>query len=132
MTASTYQTKRLRPLMLIIPALLILIYGMLSYLAFFDQSFFYESMEIPTPEHEFLLWSWGGKNTAVLVGLIIATATRLRVVLVTLLTMLLVMQMGDVNAGAQSGTNVFITWIAFGLTVAELALLAWDRRRDTA
>ena len=73
-----------------------------------------------------------GKNTTVLVGLIIATVTRLRVVLVTLLTMLLVMQMGDVNAGAQSGTNVFITWIAFGLTVAELALLAWDRQRDTA
>ena len=97
-----YQTKRLSPPLLIIPGLLILIYAMLSYLAFFDQSFFYESMEIPTPDHEFLLWSWGGKNTAVLLTLVIAAASRLRVLLVTVLVALVAMQIGDVNAGAQS------------------------------
>ncbi len=128
-TGSTVGVARLGLPLLAIPILLILIYGMLSYLAFADQSFFYESMDIPTPANEFLLWSWGGKNTAMLTVLIIATVTRLRVVMVTALAMLVVGQMGDVNAGAQSGTNVFITWIAFGLVVVQAALLWFDHRR---
>lgn len=109
--------------------LLIAIYTMLSYLGFADQTFFYESMEIPVPSNEFLLYSWAGKNTAVLLGLIIATLSRLRILVLTVIAMLFTMQMGDVNAGAQSGVNVFITWIAFALTAAQLGLVLVDARR---
>ncbi len=113
----------------ILPSLLLIaIYAMLSVLSLGNQSFFYESMEIPTPTNEFLLWSWGGKNTAILVGLVIATVTRFRTLVLTAMAMLLVMQMGDVNAGAQSGTNVFVTWIAFALTLLQLALVGRDSR----
>ena len=125
-----YTTKRLGLPLLIIPGLLILIYGMLTYLAFADQALFYESMDIPTPENEFLLWSWGGKNTAMLTILLVGVVTRLRVLVVAGLLMLIVGQLGDINAGAQSGTNVFITWIALGLVVVEATLLLWDGRRS--
>ena len=128
---SVYTTKRLGWPLLVIPGLLILIYGMLSYLALADQTFFYDSMDIPTPEHEFLLWSWGGKNSAMLAVLVIATVTRLRVLVLTALAMLLVGQLGDINAGAQSGTNVFVTWIAFGLVVVESVLLWRDRQNES-
>lgn len=130
--SDTVTARRLGWPLLAIPVLLILIYGMLSVISLGDQTFFYESMDIPVPDNEFLLWSWGGKNTAMLVVLIAGVATRLRAVVLTGLVMLLVGQAGDINAGAQSGTNVFITWIAFGLVVAQLALLAWDRWGRTA
>lgn len=111
-------------------ALLIVIYAMLSYYALADQTFFYESMEIPVPANEFLIWSWGGKNTAVLLGLAIGFVTRFRISMLTAIAMLFTMQAGDVNAGAQSGTNVFVTWIAFGLTVLQLALIVWHARME--
>ncbi len=126
---TTIEVRRLGLPFLIIPALLVLIYGMLSFISLSDQSFFYESMDIPVPEHEFLLWSWGGKNTAMLVVLLAGLVTRLRVVVLVGLVMLLVGQAGDINAGAQSGTNVFVTWIAFGLVLAQLALLGFDEWR---
>lgn len=126
---STIAVRRLGWPLLVIPGLLVLIYGMLSVISLFDQTTFYESMDIPIPEHEFLLWSWGGKNTAMITVLVAGLVTRLRVVVMISLAMLLVGQLGDINAGAQSGTNVFITWIAFGLVVAESALLVWDHRR---
>ena len=110
-------------------ALLIAIYSMLSYIGFVDQAFFYDSMEIPVPSNEFLLYSWAGKNTAVLLGLVIATATRLRILVLTSIAMLVTMQMGDVNAGAQSGVNVFVTWIAFALTMVQLGLVVRNARR---
>lgn len=128
--SSTIAVRRLGWPLLVIPGLLILIYGMLSVISLFDQTSFYESMDIPVPEHEFLLWSWGGKNTAMLTVLVAGVLTRLRVVVIISLAMLLVGQLGDINAGAQSGTNVFITWIAFGLVVAQSALLVWDHRRS--
>ena len=109
--------------------LLIVIYAMLSFIGFFDQASFYDSMDIPVPSNEFLLYSWAGKNTAVLVGLVVATLTRLRVLVLTAIAMLFTMQMGDVNAGAQSGVNVFVTWIAFALTVAQLAIVLIGARR---
>lgn len=128
----THTTPKLSWGVLTPSALLIVIYTMLSYLAFFDQDSFYESMDIPTPEHEFLLWSWGGKNTAVLVGLVLAVVSRLRFAMLGVIAMLVTMQFGDVNAGAQSGTNVFVTWIAFALTMVQLSLIAWDHRRRGA
>ncbi|MEM7337337.1 MAG: hypothetical protein AAF467_01750 [Actinomycetota bacterium] len=124
-------TTRVLPWPILAPAVpLIAIYTMLSYLAFGNQSFFYDSMDIPTPANEFLLWSWGGKNTAVLLGLVIATLTRFRFAMLASIAMLVLMQMGDVNAGAQSGTNVFVTWIAFGITMVQLALITLDWRRN--
>ncbi len=116
--------RRLPLTHLILPGLLVLIYGMLSYLAFFDQEFFYDSMEIPVPSNEFLLWSWGGKNSAMLVALLAAVLTRRSLLMVVAMAVLVTGQMGDVNAGAQSGVNVFITWIAFGLVVAQMTLMA--------
>ena len=107
------------------------IYGMLSFIAFFDQTSFFESMDIPIPANEFMIWSWAGKNTALLLVMSVAFITRQRPLVVTSIAMLLVMQAGDVNAGAQSGTNVFITWIAFALTVLLTALVARDWREDT-
>lgn len=129
-TSDVHVTKRLSWPMVAIPGVLVLIYGMLSFISLGDQSFFYESMEIPTPEHEFLLWSWGGKNTAMLAVIAAGFLSRLRLVVGLSLGMLLVGQLGDINAGAQSGTNVFITWIAFGLVVAQIALMELDRRRN--
>ena len=129
-TRSTYTTKRLSWQFAVIPAALVLIYTMLSYISLADQDFFYESMEINVPDNEFLLWSWGGKNTAMLTVLATATITRLRVLLVTALAVLVVGQIGDINAGAQSGTNVFITWIAVTLVAIEAAFLAYDWRTN--
>ncbi|MEM9562838.1 MAG: hypothetical protein AAGA93_09490 [Actinomycetota bacterium] len=128
----TYVSKRLAWPFLIIPALLVAIYGMLSYISLADQSTFFSSMDIPEPSNEFLIWSWGGKNSAMVAVLLAGVITRVRLVVVISLIMLLVGQMGDVNAGAQSGTNVFVTWIAFGLVVAQGALLLWDRSREQA
>ena len=116
--------RRLPVTHLVIPGLLVLIHGMLSYLAFVDQDFFYDSMEIPVPSNEFLLWSWGGKNTAMLVALLAGVLTRRSLLMVVAMAVLVTGQMGDVNAGAQSGVNVFITWIAFGLVVAQTTLMA--------
>ena len=129
-SGSDHTTRRLPLPMVVIPGLLVLIYGMLSYISLSDQSFFYESMEIPVPANEFLLWSWGGKNSAMLFVLIAGVVTRLRLVVVLSLGMLLVGQLGDINAGAQSGVNVFVTWIAFALVCAQIALLVWDRQRN--
>ncbi|MEM9520481.1 MAG: hypothetical protein AAGA37_14265 [Actinomycetota bacterium] len=109
--------------------LLIAIYAMLSVIGFFDHDAFYDSMNIPVPSNEFLLYSWAGKNTAVLLGLIIAVASRVRILLLSALAMLFTMQMGDVNAGAQSDVNVFVTWIAFALTLTQLGLVVLDNRR---
>ncbi len=127
-----YVSKRLGWPFLIIPVLLVAIYSMLSYISLADQSTFFSSMDIPEPSNEFLIWSWGGKNSAMVAVLLAGVLTRVRLVVVISLVMLLVGQMGDVNAGAQSGTNVFVTWIAFGLVVAQAGLLLWDRSRERA
>ena len=123
-------TKRYGWRFVVIPGLLVLIYGMLSFISLGDQDFFYESMEINVPDNEFLLWSWGGKNTAMLTVLLVATVTRLRVLLVTAMSVLFVGQMGDVNAGAQSGVNVFVTWIAFSLVVIQSVWMFFDWRAE--
>ncbi|MEM7284725.1 MAG: hypothetical protein AAF480_00100 [Actinomycetota bacterium] len=127
---ASHTTPRL-PVSVIAPGyLLMAIYAMLSFIALFDQTSFFESMDIPIPANEFMIWSWAGKNTALLVVMSVAFVTRLRFLVVTTIAMLLVMQAGDVNAGAQSGTNVFVTWIAFALTALLAALVAWDWRRS--
>lgn len=130
--SGTYQTKRLGWPLVVIPVLLVAIYSMLSYISLGDQAFFYESMEINVPDNEFLLWSWGGKNTAMLTVLTVAVLTRLRVLVVTALAVLFVGQLGDINAGAQSGVNVFVTWIALSLVVVQSIVLLVDWRRDRA
>ncbi|MEM9038102.1 MAG: hypothetical protein AAGA99_13490 [Actinomycetota bacterium] len=124
----THTTPKL-PWVVVAPGFVLMaIYAMLSFISLGDQSSFYDSMDIPVPENEFLIWSWGGKNTAVLVGLSIAVISRLRFSMLTAIAMLFVMQLGDVNAGAQSGTNVFITWIAVAITVFQLALIVRHAR----
>ena len=129
-TSSTYTTKRLGWRFAVIPAALVAIYTMLSYISLADQDFFYESMDINVPDNEFLLWSWGGKNSAMLTVLAAATITRLRILVVTALAVLVVGQLGDINAGAQSGTNVFVTWIALTLVAIQAALLTYDWRKN--
>ena len=113
---------------LIAPVFLILIYAMLSYLAFFDQTFFFESMDMPSPNHDFLIWSWGGKNTALLVALILGTLSRDAKTMYILLVALLVMQVGDINAGLRTNVNVFITYIAMGFVLLEFIALGLGRR----
>ncbi|MEM9890305.1 MAG: hypothetical protein AAF962_05535 [Actinomycetota bacterium] len=132
MNGTTVSVRRLGLPLVVVPGLLVLVYGMLSFISLFDQSSFYSSMDIPTPEHEFLLWSWGGKNSAMVLVLLAGVITRLRPIVITSMAMLLVGQAGDINAGAQSGTNVFVTWIAFGLVVVQIALLVWDHRQADA
>ena len=128
--AALVDTKRLDTKLLIVPILLVAIYTMLSVISLFNQDTFFDSMDIPRPENEFMIWSWGGKNTAMVSVLVMAVITRMRIVMITAMIMLLVGQAGDINAGAQSGTNVFITYIALGLVVVQLALLAADQRRE--
>lgn len=122
-------TKNVPLWLLIIPVLLILIYSMLSWLAFGNAEFFYTSMEIPIPEHGFMLLSWGGKNTAIVVGLIIATLSRQKFPLLMMMAVLLTMQFGDINAGARTNVNVFITYIGLALVVLELILIGVTQRR---
>ena len=131
-TVTTPHRPHRLPIAVIAPGyLLMAIYGMLSFIAFFDQTSFFESMDIPIPANEFTIWSWAGKNTALLLVMSVAFITRQRPLVVTSIAMLFVMQAGDVNAGAQSGTNVFMTWIAFALTVLLTALVSRDWREDT-
>lgn len=117
------------PLWLLIPpVLLILIYSMLSWLAFTDPIFFHESMTIPVPGHGFMLLSWGGKNTAIVVGLLLATLSRQLLPILIMMAVLLTMQFGDINAGARTNVNVFITYIGLALVALELVLI-WVTQR---
>ncbi|MEM9343223.1 MAG: hypothetical protein AAGA87_09270 [Pseudomonadota bacterium] len=112
------------PLWSLVPAiLLVAIYTMLSWLAFRNQTFFFESMAIPIPEHFFMIWSWGGKNTAMVVVLLLSLISRRALPLVIACAMLLTGQIGDVNAGVRTNVNVFVTWIAFVLTCAQITML---------
>lgn len=124
-------TEKLPIWALIVPALLVALYTMLSWLAFTDPTFFYESMTIPIPEHGFMLLSWGGKNTAIVVGLALATLSRQRLPLWIMLAALLTMQFGDINAGAQTNVNVFITYIGLAGVVIEATILAYLHTRSS-
>lgn len=115
---------------LVIPFLLILLYGMLSYLAFFNHAFFFESMNMPTPNHDFLIWSWGGKNTALVVGLIGATYLRHKQSLIIMLIALLVMQLGDINAGLRTNVDVFITYVGMALVLIQLAIFSFAKKKS--
>ena len=112
------------PLWALIPsALLVFIYIMLSYLAFANPGFWYESMGIPTPEHGFLLMSWGGKNNAMVVALLLGVLSRQRLSVAIAMAVLLTGQMGDALAGAQTGVNVFVTYIALAVVIVQLVLM---------
>ena len=114
----------------LIPLILLLaVYGMLSYLAFVDPAFWYDSMGIPTPEHGFLLLSWGGKNTAMVIGLLLATLSRQSLPILMMMGVFLTGQLGDTVAGAQTGVNVFVTFIGMGLVAVTLILLYVERSR---
>lgn len=121
--------NRPMPLWSLIPlALLVALYTMLSWLAFSNQTFFFESMTIPIPEHFFMIWSWGGKNTAMVVVMALATLSRRVLPVAIACAMLFTGQMGDVNAGARTDVNVFITWIAFGLTALQVGVVMFVLR----
>lgn len=129
--SSLFENKPL-PFWSLIPAgFLVAIYSMLSWLAFSDQKFFFESMTIPIPEHFFMIWSWGGKNTAMVVALLLSLLSRRALPLAIACAMLLAGQMGDINAGLRTEVNVFITWIAFVMTLSQIALLSVVIRRKT-
>ncbi|MEM9951098.1 MAG: hypothetical protein AAF846_05845 [Chloroflexota bacterium] len=124
-------TEKLPLWALIVPALLVALYTMLSWLAFTDPTFFYESMEIPIPEHGFMLLSWGGKNGAIVVALLLATLSRQRLPIWIMLVALVTMQFGDINAGFQTNVNVFITYIGLTMVVIEAGLLVFAYNRQT-
>lgn len=111
---------------MICPWLLVIVYSFLSWLAFADPTTFYTSMNIPIPEHGFVLLSWGGKNTAIVVALILANLSRQRFPLIMMLTALLTMQFGDINAGIRTDVDVFVTFVGMGLVLIEAVLLAID------
>lgn len=112
------------PLWAVIPgALLVALYAMLSWLAFTNQTFFFESMTIPIPEHFFMIWSWGGKNSAMVSVLLLSIVSRRALPLAIACVMLLVGQIGDVNAGMRTNVDVFITWIALAFTLLQIAAL---------
>ena len=117
---------------LIPAAFLLFIYVMLSYLAFADQAFWYESMAIPVPEHAFLLLSWGGKNNAMVMSLLLAVISRQRLPLSIAMAVLFTGQLGDAFAGAQTGVNVFVTYIAMGTVAVQLVLMYVSHGRSTA
>ena len=125
-------SHKLPILLLIVPILLVLLYSMLSWLAFTDPTFFFTSMEIPIPEHDFMLLSWGGKNTAIVVGLVLATLSRQRLPLWIMLAVLLTMQLGDINAGSRTNVNVFITFIGLAGVVIQAGLMAFTQFRQQA
>lgn len=130
--SSLFENRAL-PWWSLVPAvLLIAIYTLLSWLAFRNQTFFFESMAIPIPEHFFMIWSWGGKNTAMIVVVLLSLLSRRALPMAIACSMLLVGQMGDVNAGMRTNVNVFVTWIAFAVTLVQIALLAFalSRCRD--
>ena len=116
-------TERL-PLWVLIPSVfIILVYSMLSFLAFTNPEFFYTSMTIPIPEHGFMLLSWGGKNTAMVMGILLATLGRRALPLVIMMGVFLTGQFGDINAGAQTNVNVFVTYIGMGFVILQLIIL---------
>lgn len=121
---TTLFDNRPLPIWALIPvALLFALYTMLSWLAFTNQTFFFESMTIPIPEHFFMIWSWGGKNTAMVVVLLLSLLSRRALPLAIACAMLLTGQMGDINAGLRTDVDVFITWIALALTLGQIGLL---------
>lgn len=121
------------PWWVLVPAvILILIYSMLSWLAFTNAEFFYTSMTIPIPEHGFLLLSWGGKNTAMVVGLLLTALSRRRLPLLIMMGLFLTGQFGDINAGVRTNVNVFITYIGMAFVVLELILLSIYQARRVA
>ncbi len=113
-------TAKVPKKLLLIPVILILIYGMLSGYAYIDPEGFYEVMEIPYPAHEFFIQSWAGKNTAMLTVLLLSTLSRRLLPLMIAMIMLLVGQAGDAVAGARTDVDVFITYIALALTLIQI------------
>ena len=108
---------------LIPSAFLLIIYIFLSNLAINDPTFWYESMEIPQPEHGFLLISWAGKNTAMVMSLLLAVLTRQRLPVLIAMAVLFTGQIGDSVAGSQTGVNVFVTYIGMAFVALQLILL---------
>lgn len=128
---NTFLKNDMLPLWTLIPSVfIILIYVMLSYLAFADQLFWYESMGIPIPEHDFLLLSWGGKNTAMVVSILLAVLSRQRLPILIAMAVFLTGQFGDINAGVQTGVNVFVTYIGMAFVVLQLVFLYLVERRQ--
>lgn len=78
---------------------------------------------MPQINHDFTIISWAGKNTAVVVGLLLAILTRKKIPLLIFMAVLFTMQMGDVYAGAKTGVNVFVTYIALSLVLVETIIL---------
>lgn len=106
---------------LIIPALLILLYGWLSWLAWFDPIWFYGSMK--TTEQGFLLFSWGGKNAAIVVGLLLASIYRRKPPLIIALVTLIVTQLVDIFAGVKTDVTTSLGYVGLTLVMIELFLL---------
>lgn len=118
--------------LLVVPGLLVGIYSLLSYVAFSNPNEFFSSMNIPIPEHDFMILSWGGKNTAIVVGLLLSIISRRILPLTIMLVVLLTMQAGDINAGARTNVNVFVTYIGlFGVILEILLLGIYSRKKNT-
>lgn len=79
-------------------------------------------MAMPYPNHDFLIWSWAGKNSAIVIGLLLSILSRRNLPLIIMMAVLLTMQLGDIYAGAKTGVNVFVTYMALSLVALTILL----------
>ncbi len=77
-----------------------------------------------------MLLSWGGKNTAIVVGLLLAMLSRQRLPILIMMAVLLTMQFGDINAGMRTNVNVFITYIGLAFVLLQLILIGVIERNN--
>ena len=126
-----FSDRKLPWWLLIVPILLVGIYSMLSCVAFFNPTNFFTSMSIPIPEHNFMILSWGGKNTAIVVGLLLSILSRRVLPLSIMLVVFVTMQFGDINAGARTNVNVFVTYIGLACVILEVLLLGFYQSKNS-
>lgn len=107
--------------LLIIPALLVLLYGALSWIVWIEPTWFHSAMK--TTEQGFLLFSWAGKNAALVIALLLATIARQSLPLIIILVALIVTQLNDIFAGVRTDVTTNLSYIGLTLVMIELFLL---------
>ncbi len=120
-------TRRLPLWALAAPALLVLLYGMLIFIALTDQPGFYDAMAMPLPNHGFMHISWTGKTVAIWLVLVIALGTRRSGFLLLALVGVVAQQIGDTIAGRTTNVDVFITSVGLALSALSLTGIAANR-----
>ena len=120
-------TGRLPVWALIAPFFLVLLYGLLVFIALTDLPGFYDAMAMPFPNHGFMHISWTGKTIAIWLVLLVAVGTRRSAYLLLALIGVVTQQIGDTIAGITTNVDVFVTNIGLGLSALSLASVAASR-----